>query len=460
MDTRDTPEQAELRRAARQLARRARARDRRRPRRRDACASASPRRCATRVGSSCATTRARGRRSRAGSRPRSSPTRSAAAVADVAFAGPVLARDLARRAGVRADRRRRRRVLARRSPARPSSPAPRPRPRRLRGRQRRRAHRRPRTCWCPRARATGSARVPVDGAVRRRRSHARRCASVPAGAPVHAVADQRRLLTRDDLVEWTALGLALDERRSRRRHARRARRHGRLRRRAPAVRRPDRFVPGRAAPARRSALPDGGFAQRLVARVVGGRQSPARRGARGRPRRQGVLRPRRAHRVRDGGAGARRDRQHVGVHRARVPAPRAAVVAVVRRRRRAAPRAAARTPGGDTMDFRDSPAEAEFRARLRAWLAENDTAPADVVDRRRVLGPPGRVAHRAVRRRLLRPELAGAFRRARAAHRVRRHPRRGARRAPARRRGRASAISCKASRRTAATRSRTGSFPG
>ena len=23
------------------------------------------------------------------------------------------------------------------------------------------------------------------------------------------------------------------------------------------------------------------------------------------------------------------------------------------------------------MDFRDSPAEAEFRARLRAWLAEN-----------------------------------------------------------------------------------------
>ncbi len=25
------------------------------------------------------------------------------------------------------------------------------------------------------------------------------------------------------------------------------------------------------------------------------------------------------------------------------------------------------------MDFRDSPAEAEFRARLRAWLAENDT---------------------------------------------------------------------------------------
>ena len=35
------------------------------------------------------------------------------AVADVAFAGPVLAADLARRAGVRADRRRGRRVLAR-----------------------------------------------------------------------------------------------------------------------------------------------------------------------------------------------------------------------------------------------------------------------------------------------------------------------------------------------------------
>ena len=32
---------------------------------------------------------------------------------------------------------------------------------------------------------------------------------IPAGAPVHAVADQREPLTRDDLTAWTALGLAL-----------------------------------------------------------------------------------------------------------------------------------------------------------------------------------------------------------------------------------------------------------
>ena len=91
-----------------------------------------------------------------------------------------------------------------------------------------------------------------------------------------------------------------------------------------------------------------------------------------RPRRQGVLRPRRAHRVRDRDPGARRHRQHVGVHRARVPAARAALVAVVRRRRRAAARAAARAARSRPMDFRDSPAEAEFRARLRAWLADNN----------------------------------------------------------------------------------------
>ena len=33
--------------------------------------------------------------------------------------------------------------------------------------------------------------------------------TIAAGAPVHAVADQRRLLTDDDLAQWTALGLAL-----------------------------------------------------------------------------------------------------------------------------------------------------------------------------------------------------------------------------------------------------------
>ena len=81
--------------------------------------------------------------------------------------------------------------------------------------------------------------------------------------------------------------------------------------------------------------------------------------------------------------------------------------------------------GVDAVDFRDSPAEAEFRARFRAWLAREQSRPADVVDRRRVLGPPGRMAHRALRRRLLRAELAGALRRSRPADRVRRDPRRG-----------------------------------
>ena len=122
----------------------------------------------------------------------------------------------------------------------------------------------------------------------------------------------------------------------------------------------------------------------------------AGRRGRGRPGRQGVLRPRRAHGVRDRGAGARRHRQHVGVHRARLPAARAALVAVVRRRRRRSSRELQRERlGVDRWTFVTRPAEAEFRARFRAWLAAQQPRPAGVVDRRRVLGPPGRVAHRA-----------------------------------------------------------------
>ena len=74
MDTRDTPEQAELRRTARRLARELGPRivadldDRKPP-------SASPRRCATPAGSSCARTVATAIRSPAGSRRPSSPTR-------------------------------------------------------------------------------------------------------------------------------------------------------------------------------------------------------------------------------------------------------------------------------------------------------------------------------------------------------------------------------------------------
>src|SRR6185436_10144722 len=66
----------------------------------------------------------------------------------------------------------------------------------------------------------------------------------------------------------------------------------------------------------------------------------------GRARRQGVLLAGRAHRERDRGAGARRDRQHVGVHRTRLPAARVAVGAVVRRRRGPTERPPTRTTRG------------------------------------------------------------------------------------------------------------------
>ena len=83
-----------------------------------------------------------------------------------------------------------------------------------------------------------------------------------------------------------------------------------------------------------------------------------------------------AHRVRDRDPGARRDRQHVGVLRARVPAARAVVERAARRRGGiTCARLRATTPGtreGPAMDFDDSPQEAEFRARFRAWLVDNN----------------------------------------------------------------------------------------
>ena len=79
------------------------------------------------------------------------------------------------------------------------------------------------------------------------------------------------------------------------------------------------------------------------------------------------------------------------------------------------------------MDFRDSPAEAEFRARLRGWLAANNPGlPASSTDDEywarqaewhTALYDAG----------LLRAELARALRRPRPADGLRRHPRRGAR---------------------------------
>ena len=112
-------------------------------------------------------------------------------------------------------------------------------------------------------------------------------------------------------------------RRPRRHDGGRARHHVRVRQGAPAVRRRHRLVPGGAAPAGRraacssrvrvsvaqyaawavDALPP---AEALAAGAVG----------------QGLLRPRRPHRVRDRHPGARRHRQHVGV-----PGPRATCAA-------------------------------------------------------------------------------------------------------------------------------------
>jgi hypothetical protein len=59
------------------------------------------------------------------------------------------------------------------------------------------------------------------------------------------------------------------------------------------------------------------------------------------------------------------------------------------------------------MDFGDAPPEREFRLRLRAWLGREQPGPAGLVDGRRVLGRAGRLAPVALRRRLLRPVVAG-----------------------------------------------------
>ena len=209
MDTRDTPEQAELRRSAR---------------------SARP------ASSAAATVADLDDATRA--------KRLAAAVRD---AGWLELRDdggrrrAARRRGRGGDRRRRARRSGRRRRVRRPGARARPRPPRrvratstvrssrsrptltgaavvpgardddadLRRRRRRRASTR-RTSWCPTAPATASRRCASTRAPARAAPISRaRVRAIPAGTPVHPVADQRRLLTRDDLAGWTALGLAL-----------------------------------------------------------------------------------------------------------------------------------------------------------------------------------------------------------------------------------------------------------
>ena len=78
------------------------------------------------------------------------------------------------------------------------------------------------------------------------------------------------------------------------------------------------------------------------------------------------------------------------------------------------------------MDFGDSPDEAAFRLRLRAWLAANNPGlPASSTDDDYWAGQ-ARVAPLALRRRLLRHVLAHRDRRAGPAQRLRGHRRRGA----------------------------------
>ena len=122
-------------------------------------------------------------------------------------------------------------------------------------------------------------------------------------------------------------------------------------------------------------------------------------------------------------------------------------------------RAAARAAGGGRWTFVTRPRRRSSAPASRAWLADhNPGLPASSTDDE-YWARPGRVAHRALRRRLLRSELAVAVRRSRPPDRLRRHPRRRARggrraAAPEPRLSRAGHH-----RRTAATRSRTGSCP-
>ena len=276
MDTRDTPEQAELRRSARQLAREL------------GPSTVADLDDAARHQRLAAAVRDAGwlelRGAGAGSAPLASGVEAAivadslgGAAADVAFAGPVLAADLARRAGLRETA-----GAVAFSPAlvdvaivrdgAASSPLF--------------------AVDCegeidaayvliPAGSDFRVATVPLDGAAGASAGSDLTRRSPCDPGRLGAASDRRRGQAPHECgsggVDRARFGA--HERRPRRRDAGRARRHGRVRGGAPAVRRAGRFVPGGAAPARRGALPDGGLAQRRAARVVGGRQPCARRRA-------------------------------------------------------------------------------------------------------------------------------------------------------------------------------------
>ena len=205
MDTRDTPEQAELRRAARQLAGQL------------GPATVADLDDGTRTARLAAAVRDAGwlelRDDSGAGVPLAGGVEAAivadalgGAVADVAFAGPLLARDLARRAGLRAAEG----AAVGFGPALtgaalvPGATTITPVYAVDCGRES------PDAAYVlvPDGAGYRLARVPVAGA-RGGTDLTRAIREIPAGTPVQRLADQRRLLTRDDFSEWTALGLAL-----------------------------------------------------------------------------------------------------------------------------------------------------------------------------------------------------------------------------------------------------------
>ena len=172
-----------------------------------------------------------------------------------------------------------------------------------------------------------------------------------------------------------------------------------------------------------------GSLERRAARVVGGRQPPARRRALGAGRVAKAYCARAARTVCEtaiqvhGGIGNTWEcMAHVYLRRALLSSQwfgdDGVQLRALERER----------SGGDRWTFVTRPPKPSSAAACAPGSPSNNPGPAGVVDRRRVLGAPGRVAHRALRRGLLRAELAGAVRRPRPADRVRRDPRRGARR--------------------------------
>ena len=153
---------------------------------------------------------------------------------------------------------------------------------------------------------------------------------LPAGAPVLAVPDQSRLLTRDDLDAWAALGLALtsadlvglmrgvlDVTVA---YAQERRQYG------VAI---GSFQAVQHLLAEARCLMEGAFSAALHASWAVDDLGPDEARAAGRVAKAYCARAART-RLRDRGAGARRDGKHLGLHRPRLPAPCAALLAVVR----------------------------------------------------------------------------------------------------------------------------------